>query len=157
MMISNQYNQIHTSYIQSTGMQAQQFQTEQASANQSKHADKVTFSSQYEQMKQTEQDIANRYDVTNMSEVEKAGLAKELWSNKLIDDNTFAVMSFESNKVISAHLGIEYTGEQKRNVLQEFKNELEFTLAKGGETKEGIETRENIISILEKLQSLKSS
>ena len=152
MMISNQYNQIHTSYIQSTGMQAQQFQTEQASASQSKHADKVTFSSQYEQMKQAAQDITNRYDVTNMSEVEQAQLAHELKDQGLMSNQAFAMMSFESNKAFARLAGAEYTGDQKRDVLQDFKNELAFTLAKVGETQQGIEARKEIISLLEALK-----
>lgn len=156
-MISNQYNQIHTSYIQSTGMQAQQFQTEQASASESKHADKVTFSSQYEQMKQAEQDIASRYDVTNMSEVEQVQMAKELKANGLIDDKQFLMMSLEKRKGMAMHLGIEYTGDQKRNVLQDAKNDLEFTLQTGGDTPEGIAIREDFIALLEKLKAIKTT
>ena len=155
MMISNQYNQIQTSYVPSAGMQAQQYQTSQI--NNGQHADKVTFSSQYEQMKQAEQDIANRYDVTNMSEVEQVKLANELKANGLIDDKQFLMMSLEKRKGMAVHLGIEYTGDQKRDVLQDAKNDLEFTLQTGGDTTEGIAIREDFIALLEKLKTMKNT
>lgn len=155
MMISNQYNQIQSNAITKTGMQAQQFQTEQT--DNSKHADKVTFSSDYDKMRQAEQDIANRYDVTNMSEVEQVQMAKELKANGLIDDKQFLMMSLEKRKGMAMHLGIEYTGDQKRNVLTDAKNDLEFTLQTGGDTKEGINIRENFIALLERLKGMKTT
>lgn len=150
MLISNQYNQIQTNAITKTGIEAANYQTEQT--DRSKHADKVSFSNQSKQMHQAEQDIASRYDVTNMTEVEKAQLANELKDKGLISGHSFAMMSFESSKAFSRLAGSEYTGDQKRDVLQDFKNELAFTLAKGGETQQGIKAREEILSILESLK-----
>ncbi len=67
MLISNQYNQIQTNEISKTSIKATKYQTEQIDRN--KHADTLTFSCEYEKMRKIEQNIANRYDVTNMSEL----------------------------------------------------------------------------------------
>jgi len=152
-MISNQYNQIQSTT--KTGMMANQYQSTQA--DNSKHADKVTFSDKAEQMRQAEQDIANRYNVTNISEIEQVQMAKELKANGLIDDKQFLMMSLEKRKGMAMHLGIEYTGDQKRNVLQDAKNDLDFTLQNGGDTEEGIQIRENFIALLERLKGMKST
>jgi hypothetical protein len=95
--------------------------------------------------------IASRYDTTNMSEQERVMLAKDLREAGLIDERLYLMMSFEHSKVMAMHLGEEYTGNDKQNMLESARSALEFVLQNGGDTPEGLAIRRDIIAIYEQL------
>jgi hypothetical protein len=150
MMISSQYNQIQTMGVQAT-QQKQAPATNQT--NSTTHTDKVTLSSNTQQMQQTERDIANRYDVNNMSEKDLANMADELKSNGMIDSKQHLMMSFEHSKIMSDHFGFENKGGVKRDMLNDKRSELTFAKQQG-DTAEGIGIREQMIALLERMKSI---
>ena len=153
-MISNigtsSYYQIQSSSIKS--VQAQPEADLSISTINTSKTDSVNISDAAKEMSNIEQDIASRYDVTNMTESERVSMANELFDNDLITQRQHSVMSLPFQSFLAEKTGTmdTYDPNEKFNYLQQRIDQLSFTKSSGASTQE-MELDEGIVSILENL------
>jgi len=144
-------NSTISSYYQTASASTKSNQT-QAEGASSSHPSKntVNISSGAQGLAGIEQDIASRYDVTNLSENERIAMSQELFDNQLISPFQYAVMSFPMEEAVSNFPGYEghYDPNQKVNYLQQSIDQFDFAKSAGASTQE-LQTREKLITFLE--------
>lgn len=159
MLVSNS-NFSFYSQVQSRDLNAPQALSESSSNKNTPAAsstDSVTISNSANDLASKELDIANRYDVRNLSETERLAMAKELFDNKLITPTQHAVMSFPIEEMVSKWPGYEgtYDPSQKIDYLQQSIDQLSFSKSGNASTQE-IQSREQMISLLTDLDRIRN-
>lgn len=99
--------------------------------------------------------IASKHDVTNMTEKEMGDVSKSLFDSGLVGSLEFAVMSFPLNQM-RTNAGIDVDNAEKINFLAQHKDYLSMAKRNNSSPQE-IKTWENIVSALDKLDSIRSS
>jgi len=129
--------------------QVQPGKTPSNSTLQFSETDTVSISSNSKALARKEQEIASRYDVTNLSENERIAMATELLDNKLISPTQHAVMSFPIQEMASHWPGYEgtYDPDEKVNYLQQSIDQLAFA-KNGGASAQELQQREATIALL---------
>ena len=94
------------------------------------------------------QTIANKYDVTNMSQSEVATMTEELYENKLIPQDVLLHMI--------APASMNQDPDQKYNVLSRMRDSLEFSKNRGSNP-EQLEIQKRVVEIFERLKGLLSN
>lgn len=118
-------------------------------------ASTTSISEGAQQLQLKELDIANKYDVTNMSEDERISMSKELLEDLIIGIDEFAVMSFPMDKMRD-NMGIAYNKGEKINLVEQFTNSLAVAKQQGASAQE-ISIREDLVSIVKNLSKLSRS
>jgi hypothetical protein len=99
--------------------------------------------------------IASKYNVSNMTEKEMGEMSKSLFDSGLIGSLEFAVMSFPLNQM-RTNAGIDVNNAEKINFLAQYNDSLSMAKHNNSSPQE-IKTWENIVSVLDKLDSIRSS
>ncbi len=107
--------------------------------------DTVSISNAEFSAKASWQEIANNYDVTNISQNEMAGMVTSLTDNKLI--------SSTEGLYLMAPRSINLDPEVKFDVLATMHKALAFAKEHGGSV-EGIKNQESAVEILKNIQAL---
>jgi len=160
MLISNSSVSLY-SHIQSRKLNSAQVPSE-PNFNNSKfdfpYRDSVTISNNAKEFEGIVRDIANRYDVRNLSENERIAMARELFDNNLITSTQYAVMSFPIEKFASEMPGYEgtYDPNKKTDYLQQCIGGLALAKSMNASTQE-IRLREEEISVLSDLNKFRNS
>jgi len=110
---------------------------------------KVEISNEAQKVTDTQNMLAQKYNVRAMTEGEMGALAKELKDAGLISSDEFAVMSFPRNKA-RENLGIEVDPNQKIDYLKESKDRLDYMISSSFNSSE-INIQKGIYGMLTRL------
>lgn len=110
-------------------------------------SDNVTISEDAKRFNDKMQDIANKYDVTNMSTTERIAMAQELNDSQLMPDGVMLAMV--------APLSMNEDVDQKTDYLNTMRESFAF-LSKMGGNSEQLELTRKQLDLLEHLNSLSS-
>jgi hypothetical protein len=111
-------------------------------------ADTVTISHAGKNAEDKWQAIANKYNVTNMSQTEVGAMTEKLYDNKLIPKDVLLHMM--------APASMNQDFDKKDNVLDRMRDSLVFSKNSGGNT-EQVEKQRRVVEIFERLNGLLSN